>query len=67
VVEDRPDLERVLAADPRSVDGLRRRDAAPHSGDDVTEALDKVYSDPAYGSDGLVKAAARRTLRRVEW
>jgi hypothetical protein len=38
-----------------------------HSGDDVTEALDKVCSDPAEGSDGFVKAAARRTLRRVEW
>jgi predicted transcriptional regulator len=38
-----------------------------HTGDDVTEALDKVYADTAEGSDAFVKAATRRTLRRVEW
>ena len=38
-----------------------------HAGDDVTEALDKVYSDAAAGRDGFAKAAGRRRLQRVDW
>ena len=38
-----------------------------HSGDVVTEALNKVYADPSNKDDGFATAAGRRRLRRVEW
>jgi metal-responsive CopG/Arc/MetJ family transcriptional regulator len=38
-----------------------------HSSDDVTEALDKVYSGESSDDRGFARSAARRRLRRVEW
>ena len=38
-----------------------------HSGDDVTEALDKLCGEIPKGDAGFAKAASRRRLGRVEW
>ena len=38
-----------------------------HSGEDVTEALDKICGELSKGDDGFAAAASRRRLRRVEW
>jgi metal-responsive CopG/Arc/MetJ family transcriptional regulator len=38
-----------------------------HSGEDVTETLDKLCADLPERDDGFASAASRRRLRRVEW
>ena len=38
-----------------------------HSGEDVTEALDKLCGELTTGEGGFASAASRRRLGRVEW
>jgi metal-responsive CopG/Arc/MetJ family transcriptional regulator len=44
-----------------------REYVARHAPDQVREALDQVWGDPALKRDEFVSAAARRRLRRTEW
>ncbi len=44
-----------------------REYVARHDPQKVTEALDQLFADEDLASDGFVRAAARRALRRSEW
>ena len=44
-----------------------REYVARHSGDAVTEAMDRVCAEVGAAPDPFTDAAARRTLERTEW
>jgi predicted transcriptional regulator len=61
-------LARTLRVSRSRLYSLAMREyVARHSGDQVTLALDALFSDEAQGDAEFATHAARRTLRDTEW
>lgn len=59
--------ERLKTSRSRLYSQALREYVRRHSPDHVTDSLNRVVDDLGVEDDAFVRAAARRTLRKVEW